>query len=158
MPKTKIIIVGYPKSGNTWITRLVAELIQCPVAGFWKTPPSYTEIAVEGSNRKSEFECYKSHLSYQSLIKDSRQDKLKLIFVVRDPRDIAISGASYFSFEKPLFLMIKKRLSFISPGGRLYKFLLQSLKNLGFNESFYRLNESERLDHMMFGFRCWYPV
>ena len=34
----KIIIVGYPKSGNTWLTRLTADLVGCPVEGFLYNP------------------------------------------------------------------------------------------------------------------------
>ena len=41
-----IIVVGYPKSGCTWATRLVAELVGCPVGGFWQSDKK--EIAVEG--------------------------------------------------------------------------------------------------------------
>ena len=55
----KIIVVGYPKSGCTWATRLVAELVGCPVAGFWQSDKK--EIAIEGEDRVSDFRCYKSH-------------------------------------------------------------------------------------------------
>ena len=35
MSKKNIIIVGYPKSGTSWLSRLVAELIQCEFLGDW---------------------------------------------------------------------------------------------------------------------------
>ncbi len=65
--KKKVIIVGYPKSGNTWITRLTAELLNCPVKGFLYEKDN-NEIAIEGLNRTSIYECYKSHHQYNELL------------------------------------------------------------------------------------------
>lgn len=96
-----VIIVGYPKSGNTWITRLTAELIGCPVSGFWNEPDNQ-EIAVEGQSRNSEFRCFKSHhpLSELSNTFDTKDHKKNhIIYVIRDPRDVSVSGAHYFKFE-----------------------------------------------------------
>lgn len=98
--KKKIIITGYPKSGNTWITRLIAELVGCPVVGFWNS--SHNEIAIEGQNRISDYECYKSHHTYDELIRIG-SPFFKIIYVVRDPRDIVFSGLNYFYNINPPF-------------------------------------------------------
>ena len=90
----KIIIVGYPKSGNTWLTRLTAELVQCPVKGFLYDPAN-PELAIEGLDRKSKFECYKSHHQHHELSKDDHNSS-KIIYIIRDPRDVAISGWNHF--------------------------------------------------------------
>jgi Sulfotransferase domain len=92
-----IILVGYPKSGCTWATRLVAELVDCPVAGFWRLDKK--EIAVEGENRVSDFRCYKSHHQLAELQLPTQEVKKNVIYVLRDPRDIAISGAHHFTFH-----------------------------------------------------------
>ncbi|MBA3833158.1 MAG: sulfotransferase domain-containing protein [Chthoniobacterales bacterium] len=93
-----IIVAGYPKSGCTWATRLVAELVGCPVAGFWRSEKK--EIAVEGRDRISDFRCYKSHHQFTELgISPAHSATTQIIYVLRDPRDIAISGANYFEFE-----------------------------------------------------------
>ncbi len=92
MNSTKIIIVGYPKSGTTWITRLVAELLQCPVAGFWAEPDN-PEIAIEGAGRQSPYNCYKSHHQYRELSEFTEFNDLLPIYVARDPRDVALSGS-----------------------------------------------------------------
>jgi hypothetical protein len=101
--KQNIIIAGYPKSGNTWITRLTAELIGCPVKGFWMEKNN-NEIAVEGDNRKSNYQCFKSHHLYGELSHQENLEEQKIIYVIRDPRDIAISGANYFSFFNHIVL------------------------------------------------------
>ena len=92
----RILVVGYPKSGNTWLTRLTAELLAAPVTGFWNEP-SAVEIAVEGAWRDSSFEIYKGH----QRLDDVRADfALKdIVYVVRDVRDVVVSGAHYFSFR-----------------------------------------------------------
>jgi hypothetical protein len=91
---TKIIIIGYPKSGNTWLSRLTAELVGCPVSGFLYS--NHEEIAMEGLNRESEFEVYKSHHQFHELAKEDLKSA-KLLYVLRDPRDVLISGISHFS-------------------------------------------------------------
>ena len=91
-----IVICGYPKSGNTWLTRLVAELIKCPVAGFYQS--DHYEIAVEGQDRESEYNVFKSHSQFNELL-GKGANKQRLIYIYRDPRDVSLSGAKYFKFE-----------------------------------------------------------
>lgn len=93
-----IIVAGYPKSGCTWATQLVAELVGCPVAGFWKRGKK--EIAVEGEERVSDFRCYKSHHQLADLGVQPNDPASWIIYVLRDPRDIAISAAHYFQFDR----------------------------------------------------------
>lgn len=93
-----ILVVGYPKSGCTWATRLVAQLVGCPVGGFWQSDKN--EIAVEGAGRLSNFRVYKSHHQLSELGLSPNESERRIIYILRDPRDIAISGASHFQFER----------------------------------------------------------
>jgi hypothetical protein len=96
-----IVINGFPKSGNTWLTRLVAELIECPIAGFLGRDAE--EIATEGLHRKSEYKCYKSHHDIDFLL-DSGIEISNIIYIVRDPRDVCLSAARYFDIGKFHFI------------------------------------------------------
>lgn len=91
----KIIIVGYPKSGTTYMSRLTAELVDCPVEGFLYNS-KHNEIAIEGKNRKSNFGVYKAHQQLNEL-KEEDINNAKIIYVVRDPRDVALSGRHFFT-------------------------------------------------------------
>lgn len=149
MPQKTVVIAGYPKSGNTWITRLVAELIQCPVVGFWKAPNSYPEIACEGEDRISDFQCYKSHHPFKSFRNERSDDEFYLIHVVRDPRDIAISGANFFRLEKDLLLLIKALLHPVSPGGKAYRTLMVGIEALPVDPSVYLHKGEARINKMI---------
>jgi hypothetical protein len=92
-----IVIVGYPKSGNTWLTRLVGELVGCPVVGF--IGQHGNEVAIEGLSRKSSYRCFKSHHTIDELNSLGVSIR-KVIYIVRDPRDVCLSGASYFKISK----------------------------------------------------------
>jgi Sulfotransferase domain len=115
--RCNVIVVGYPKSGNTWVTRLVAELLGCPVAGFWAKQSA--EIAVEGSDRQSPFACWKAHYPYRKLSRFKEFPAARVINVVRDPRDIAISGAHYFNFPPKSTLL--RRIAAAIPGRRKFQ-------------------------------------
>jgi hypothetical protein len=96
MSVRRILVVGYPKSGNTWLTRLTAELLAAPVTGFWSEPGA-VEIAVDGTWRNSSFEVYKGHQRLDAVRADF--DLKDIVYVVRDVRDVVVSGAHYFSFR-----------------------------------------------------------
>ena len=78
----EIIVIGYPKSGCTWATRLVAELVGCPVAGFWLSDKE--EIATEGQERISDYRCFKSHHQLSELGISPNHSEKRLIYILRD--------------------------------------------------------------------------
>lgn len=119
----KIIVVGYPKSGCTWATRLVAELVGCPVAGFWRSDKR--EIAVEGEDRVSDFRCHKSHHQLAELGVSPGEPGTWIIYILRDPRDIAISAANYFQFER--FPRLAAFFRGLRRGEKLYRHTLYPL-------------------------------
>ncbi len=88
-----ILIVGYPKSGNTWLCRLVAELVDCPYHGFLGQPNA-PDIGIEGDDRVSRYAVFKGHQPFTKAYKRAR--KASIIHMVRDVRDVVISGAPYF--------------------------------------------------------------
>ena len=112
-----IIVVGYPKSGCTWATRLVAELVGCPVGGFWQSDKR--EIAIEGEDRVSDYRCYKSHHQLAELEVQPNEPETWIIYILRDPRDIAISGASYFQFDR--FPKLAALFRSVRRGEKLYR-------------------------------------
>ncbi|HEY3663098.1 MAG TPA: sulfotransferase domain-containing protein [Chthoniobacterales bacterium] len=118
-----IIVVGYPKSGCTWATRLVAELVGCPVAGFWKSDKK--EIAVEGKERVSEFRCYKAHHPLAELGVTPDELAHRVIYILRDPRDIALSAANHFQFDR--YSSLRAVFRVFPQGEKLYRHTLYPL-------------------------------
>ncbi len=118
-----IIVAGYPKSGCTWATRLMAELVGCPVAGFWQRDKD--EIAVEGEERVSDYRCYKSHHQLAELGVQPQDSTNWIIYILRDPRDIAISAASHFQFDR--FPKLAALFRCVRRGEKLYRHTLYPL-------------------------------
>ena len=116
----EIIVIGYPKSGCTWATRLVAELVGCPVAGFWLSDKE--EIATEGQERISDYRCFKSHHQLSELGISPNDSEKRLIYILRDPRDIAISAANHFQFDR--FPALASLFARLWRGEKLYRHTL----------------------------------
>ncbi|NEQ49254.1 MAG: sulfotransferase domain-containing protein [Leptolyngbya sp. SIO3F4] len=119
--KKRVIICGYPKSGNTWLTRLTAQILNCPVVGFW-CQPFNKEEAIEGEERKSDYQCFKAHHT-QELLQQTLNvygnGTEKIIYIYRDPRAVLVSASHYFSLQ-PRYPQIRSILTGLPLGLRLY--------------------------------------
>jgi hypothetical protein len=125
----RIIVCGYPKSGNTWLTRLVAEIVGCPVSGFWCIPHQKEE-AIEGLERESDCQCFKAHQSIEQMeytFKYYANGSEKIIYVIRDPRDIIVSASHYFHLP-PHYLRIYLLMSLFPSGSEMYYKLFNTQK------------------------------
>lgn len=111
-----IYVAGYPKSGTTWLTRLVGTALNSPTGGCMQKLDK-TEPATELEKRDGEWIVRKGHYV---LSNSTRSNKVvptphhldwtnitdeKVIFIVRDPRDIAVSGSYHWSKKPGQFLM-----------------------------------------------------
>lgn len=104
-----IYVSGYPKSGTTWITRLLGDALWCPTGGSLIAEDN-KEIAAEGWDRSSNTVIRKGHFSLLDTAsmqpvyrahklhwKALQSEEHRVVFVVRDPRDIAVSGAHHWN-------------------------------------------------------------
>lgn len=115
-----VYVAGYPKSGTTWFTRLLGDALRCPSGGSLPQEDA-REIATEGWDRRSDTVVRKGHFSLLDTVSMQpvyRPHKLhwkvllekehRVVFVVRDPRDIAVSGAHHWKI--PLMSCIKNMI------------------------------------------------
>lgn len=93
-----IVVCGYPKSGTNWVCRLTAELLDAPFVGDWGFD-THNRSSINLEKTHSPYRVYKSHHVYEDL---DRKTIWKLIYLVRDPRDVVVSGAHFF--EIPVYL------------------------------------------------------
>ena len=102
---TEIIVVGFPKSGNTWLTRLLSAALDWPVRGVGEARP----LAEQGSDRADGNLIRQLHLepvahgnnypaiaSQHVLNTDALNGHHKIVHIMRDPRDVAVSVNHYW--------------------------------------------------------------
>ena len=116
-----IYVAGYPKSGTTWITRLLGDVLSCKTGGSLPAEDK-KEIATAVYGEDSYITIRKGHFVLMDTIASSpvikphrlqwkglRESSHKVVLIVRDPRDIAVSGAFHWKVSVSSFLtdMIK---------------------------------------------------
>jgi hypothetical protein len=104
--KSKMAILhtaGYPRSGNTWVGRLLADLLDAPLSNIEKVSPpmdyAYCLTGTSGHIVK------KTHWRYEQKEADAR-----VVYIQRDPRDVVISQIFYRS-QKPTGKVIAKTIT-----------------------------------------------
>jgi hypothetical protein len=84
-----IVVVGYPRSGTTWLCRLLGDVLNSPVDGR----DGKTAMAKEGLDRTGPHRIYQEHRVTQPKTHDFP------VFIIRDPRDVTISVWQYWERE-----------------------------------------------------------
>lgn len=117
---------GYPRSGTTWLTRLLAECLNSPALSWGikndVRKPRHRDPAVEGLSRRGDYIVRHGH--WKKAERDTTKEKVVVIH--RDPRDVAVSCYHYFNFHggdmcKVVDQMVGKKgkgLSFVNVHGR----------------------------------------
>ncbi len=94
-----IYVIGFPKSGNTWLTRLLADCLQFRV-GTSLNDDDHIEIASSVNSQldipvATDFTIWKAHLLPSILMKTRNENIIKAVYIYRDFRDIVISAFFY---------------------------------------------------------------
>lgn len=87
-----IYVVGAPKSGNTWISRLLGDALNSPIGGAIH-PRSGTRskpLASEGEKRHGDYIIYPEHMAFDW------SDGSTVVYIYRDPRDVIVSAYYYW--------------------------------------------------------------
>lgn len=102
---THIYVVGYPKSGNTWLARMIAKATKIPVRPL---DPSHLEVATDvnkeierdgGLEEGGVFKVHEMPDDFDNrLTRDAGNHEAKLVYIYRDIEDVFIS--SFFYFER----------------------------------------------------------
>lgn len=100
---TEIIVTGFPKSGNTWLTRLLSDALDYPVCGIDDAVP----LAADQQERNGNGVIRQLHLvprrngearfvASRYYLNPNNHNGEKVIHILRDPRDVAVSVNAYW--------------------------------------------------------------
>ena len=90
-----ILVCGYPRSGNTWLSRLLGDALNSPVQGL--PGQERGSLAAEGLSRPGNYRIIQAHMiptNWHDFTAEEVGNK-KVVSIIRHPFDVAVS-ASYF--------------------------------------------------------------
>lgn len=91
-------ILEYPRSGGTWVARMLADALDCPVMSLSEKHDRLgTDPIVDHADRRSQYVVRRAHWNKKT-IPSSGEDRRLL--VVRNPLDVAVSCFFHFTFNK----------------------------------------------------------
>ena len=103
-------VIGYPRSGTTFIARVFGDALQCPVFSLDEVSDQSDEIVTGKQHIESPFIVRRAHYTSPDYKDDNPYGPLpfkrnrgsKIVFVVRDPRDLVLSCHKYqgFTFDQ----------------------------------------------------------
>jgi len=141
-------LIGYPKSGNTWIRFLIGNYLtgnKCDFKNYHLIVPGIIEHPEQcGKLKRPRF--MHTHATFQSLIDNyatCQRRYGKLVFIVRDGRDVAVSY--YFHLKKhgqiDLEMKFADYLEYFNigkfhPGQKWGEYINKWLENNTHNENF----------------------
>ncbi len=98
-----IHVTGYPRSGTTWLSRLLADIYNCPLGGSVASQDN-VEPASFGHDRESHMIVRKGHYMpiYEPMVANqphrlnlNDQQERKIVHIIRHPLDLVVSIALY---------------------------------------------------------------
>ena len=118
----EIYIAGYPRSGNVWLSRLVSDIFNCSITGS----QGRTSIA-ETQRPNKNYHVYQDHfypvlldngdaefVKKRNLIISNKPDNAYIVFVYRNPLDVAVSVYKYWRMDS-----LRTALKEMKDGGRV---------------------------------------
>ncbi|XP_061166951.1 sulfotransferase 2A8-like [Saccostrea echinata] len=98
MRKDDVLISSYPKSGNHWLNEIVPRLLQGTVESSHRLIYTFLEFVPDLQDLKSvpSPRVVTSHLPYRFLPKEHTQNNGKIIHIIRNPKDVAVSAFHHY--------------------------------------------------------------
>lgn len=111
-PARKIFVVGFPKSGNTWLVRFLASALGFPVreGGMAKGREIATEVNLQQDLKPDlSFALYKSHYLPAAFDQLIEPDPARIVYIHRDPRDVLVSAFFHWRFKQDEHWALRSR-------------------------------------------------
>ena len=162
-----IYVVGFPKSGNTWLTRLLADVLKSPVrSGVMRES---VEVASEINQQlslpsNSAYEVMKIHFMPKYFFTEVDSSPRRIAYIYRDFRDVFVSAFFYFKYKgddaDARMKDIPALLSLlISEGpGALYRYYCIRRKMLAYARSFCQEGVKEEFGTWHGHIRAWQNI
>jgi len=106
-----VFVTGYPRSGNTWVNRLLSDLLDSPMTTPAPNAENATKFCKTGNGGYTIFKTHWAPFSLWSdrergvkdpadfYIHDYWRGQVPIVFVQRDPRDVAVSAMFYLDLK-----------------------------------------------------------